>query len=202
MPVPDLPYGSIAADYDRVMSFFERRLFGRLRARLIPKAVGDVLEVGGGTGANLMLYENADSLTLTDPDPKMIELAEAKPRRTGIPILFEVAAAEELPFPDANFDTVVSTLVLCSVSDPDRALDEIRRVLRPDGKLLLLEHVRPPAAMLGFFADVLTPLQKRLAGGCHLNRRTVETVAERGFAVEDIRRHGYGIVAVIEGRRM
>ncbi len=199
---PDLPYGSIADDYDRVMRFFERRLFERLRGRLIPKATGDVLEIGGGTGANLLLYENARSLMMTDPDPKMIDLAKAKPRRTDIPVSFEIAAAEKMPFPDASFDTVVSTLVLCTVRDPGRTLDEIRRVLRPEGKLLLLEHVRPPAALLGVFADVLTPLQKRLAGGCHLNRRTIETVAERGFAVEDIRRHGYGIVAVIEGRRM
>ncbi|MBX7219843.1 MAG: class I SAM-dependent methyltransferase [Blastocatellia bacterium] len=181
--VPDLPYGSIAVGYDDGMRFFERRLFGHRRRKLIPQASGNVLEIGGGTGVNLQYYQGLASLVLTDPDPLMIEQAERKLRPGAFPVRFEVVSAEALPFPDGSFDTVVATLVFCTIPQPAKALAEIRRVLRPGGKFLFMEHVRPRPFPLGLLADVLTPLQKRLCGGCQLNRKTLETVEAAGFQV-------------------
>ncbi|OYT70958.1 MAG: hypothetical protein CFK52_09590 [Chloracidobacterium sp. CP2_5A] len=193
----NLKMGKFADNYDTCMRPLERRIFAARRRRLIPLATGDVLEVGGGTGANLPFYRGVRSLTFTDPDPAMLRIAQSKPRPTDLPVTFRAAAAEALPFPDAGFDTVVVTLVLCSVASPARALAEIRRVLRPGGALLALEHIRPPG-LLGYVADALTPLQKRLAAGCHLNRATRRAVAEAGFVIERETLSALDIVAEIE----
>lgn len=174
--------GKFADNYDACMRPLERRIFAARRRALIPLATGDVLEIGGGTGANLPFYGRIRSLTFTDPDPAMLRIAQAKPRPPDPPVTFLKAAAEALPFPDQAFDTVVVTLTLCSVADPQQALAEIRRVLRPGGALLAIEHVRPPG-LLGYVADALTPLQKRLAAGCHLNRVTHRAIAAAGFTV-------------------
>ncbi len=194
----ELRYGSIADGYDRCMRPLERRIFEGLRRRLIPQATGATLEVGGGTGANLAFYSSDVRLTFTDPDPRMIDLARVKPLAAGLAVRFEVALAEDLPFDDACFDTAVITLALCSVCDPMKSLAEMRRTLRPGGRLLALEHVRPPKFPFGAAADALTPLQKRLAGGCHLNRRTLKTIEESGFALRRIERRAWGIVVAIE----
>jgi ubiquinone/menaquinone biosynthesis C-methylase UbiE len=188
-----------AEQYDDCMRPLERRVFGKRRRALLPLAVGDVLEIGGGTGVNLALYSNAGSLVFTDPEPAMLAIARTKPVVPNLPIRFETAPAEHLPFPNASFDTVVSTLVLCTVDDPAQTLAEIRRVLRPGGKALFLEHIRPPH-LLGLLADLLTPLQKRLAAGCRLNRRTREAVAAAGFSLERNDREIWGIVATMVGR--
>ncbi|HNB70156.1 MAG TPA: class I SAM-dependent methyltransferase [Acidobacteriota bacterium] len=198
LPHPDLPYGSIAKGYDRGMRFFEQHLFGWRRAELIPKATGDVLELGAGTGVNLMLYTSARSLVLTDPDPLMLEKARTKPRLPGLEVQFIQAGAEHLPFPDQSFDTVVATLVFCSIPRPTVALAEIRRILKPGGKLLMLEHIRPSPLLLGFVTDCLTPLQKRLCGGCHLNRRTVSTVQAQGFSIQHVNFSKFDVVATLE----
>ena len=142
------------------------------RAELLADAHGRVLEIGAGTGLNARHYPAAAEVTFTEPDPAMA-------RR--VPML--LAPAESLPFADASFDTVVSTLVLCSVSDLDRAVAEIRRVLVPDGRLLFLEHVRAAdGSRLARWQDRLNPLWHAVAG-CDCNRRTVDALA-RVFAVE------------------
>ncbi|QUV80857.1 class I SAM-dependent methyltransferase [Chloracidobacterium sp. D] len=175
--------GKFADNYDNCMRPLERRFFEVRRRQLIPQAAGEVLEIGGGTGANLPFYGTAvTSLMFTDPDPAMLWIAAAKPRPPHLAVTFLEATAEALPFPAASFDTVVTTLVLCSVRDPMQALAEIRRVLRPGGCFLALEHVRPQG-WLGYLADALTPLQKRLAAGCHLNRQTHRAIRQAGFSI-------------------
>ncbi len=187
-----------ADNYDTCMRPLERRFLEVRRRRLIPHAVGEVLEIGGGTGANLPFYGTAvTSLVFTDPDPAMLWIAAAKPRPPHLTVTFLEATAEALPFPAASFDTVVTTLVLCSVSNPLQALAEIRRVLRPGGRFLALEHVRP-RGWLGYLADALTPLQKRLAAGCHLNRQTHRDIRRAGFSIHREQLSILDILAEIE----
>jgi ubiquinone/menaquinone biosynthesis C-methylase UbiE len=189
--------GRFADNYDNCMRPLERRFFEARRRRLIPQAVGDVLEIGGGTGANLPFYGAVTSLVFTDPDPAMLRIAMTKPRPPQPAVTFLEATAEALPFPAASFDTVVTTLVLCSVRDPIQALAEIRRVLRPGGRFLALEHIRP-RGWLGYLADALTPLQKRLAAGCHLNRQTHRDIRQAGFSIHREQLSILGILAEIE----
>ncbi len=189
--------GRFADNYDACMRPLEQRIFAARRQALIPRATGDVLEIGGGTGANLPFYQHVRSLTFTDPDPAMLRIAETKPHPPALSVTFLTAAAEALPFSDHSFDTVVVTLALCSVADPPRALAEIRRVLRPGGLLLALEHVRPPG-LLGYVADVLTPLQRRLAAGCHLNRLTHQAIRAAGFTIVHQRLSILDIVAEVQ----
>lgn len=189
--------GKFADNYDACMRPLEQRFLAIRRQRLIPQATGAVLEIGGGTGANLPLYQAVTSLVFTDPDPAMLRIAQTKPRPPQLPVTFLEATAEALPFPPASFDTVVSTLVLCSVVHPQQALAEIRRVLRPGGRFLALEHIRP-RGWLGYLADALTPLQKRLAAGCHLNRQTHQAIRQAGFSIHSERLSILDILAEIE----
>ncbi len=186
-----------ADNYDTCMRPLERRFLEARRRRLIPQSVGEVLEIGGGTGANLPFYGAVTSLVFTDPDPAMLRIARAKPRPSRLDVTFLEATAEALPFPAASFDTVVATLVLCSVSNPLQALAEIHRVLRPGGRFLALEHVRP-RGWLGYLADALTPLQKRLAAGCHLNRQTHQSIRQAGFSIHREQLSVLDILAEIE----
>jgi ubiquinone/menaquinone biosynthesis C-methylase UbiE len=189
--------GRFADNYDNCMRPLERRFFEARRRRLIPQAAGDVLEIGGGTGANLPFYAAVTSLVFTDPDPAMLWIAATKPRPPQLAVTFLEATAEALPFPAASFDTVVTTLVLCSVRHPGQALAEIRRVLRPGGRFLALEHIRP-RGWLGYLADALTPLQKRLAAGCHLNRQTHRDIRQAGFSIHREQLSILDILAEIE----
>jgi ubiquinone/menaquinone biosynthesis C-methylase UbiE len=146
----------------------------RERAELLSAATGKVLEVGAGTGLNASFYPAEVDVTFAEPDPHMAKRIDAD---------VVEAPAEALPFADASFDTVVSTLVLCSVDDLERALAEIRRVLTPDGRLLFLEHVRArEGSSLARWQDRLNPLWRRLAG-CDCNRDTVAAMQTAGFTV-------------------
>ena len=153
------------------------------RRFVVPEATGDVLEVGVGTGLNFGLYRDVRSLTGIDPDPYMLE--RARPRAAELPFPTELyqAGAERMPFEDARFDTAVITFTLCTIPDPAAALTEVRRVLKPGGRLVFAEHTRSIQPLFGGLQDVLTPLWKRIGGGCHLNRRAIELVAAAGFAV-------------------
>lgn len=176
-----------AAGYDRVMARTERDGLSRRRAELLAQASGDVLEVGGGTGANLAHYgDGVTSLTVTEPaEPMFKRLADhVAERRPGTRLLH--ASAEDLPFPDQSFDTVVATLVLCTVDDPSRALAELRRVLRPGGRLLFIEHVRSEDPRLAKWQDRLRPVQMVVGHGCRPNRRTLEGIRDAGFEVTDV----------------
>lgn len=119
----------------------------------------------------------------------MLARAQERAQRLGVPVRLEQANAERLPFAAASFDTVTATCVFCSVDDPVRALEELGRVVKPDGQVLLLEHVRPRGKVLGWLADRLSPLTRRLFGP-EINRRTEENVASAGLQVLDIRREG------------
>ena len=156
---------------------------GERRVRLLAGARGAVLEVGGGTGANLAHYRGVDRVTVVEPDPYMRKKLGPKAATASVPVEVSAAGAEALPFPDGSFDTVVSTLVLCTVPDQALALGEIRRVLRPGGLLLFIEHVRAEGAMARW-QDRIVPLWERLLGGCHPNRDTVAAIEEAGFEIE------------------
>ncbi|HWS82458.1 MAG TPA: class I SAM-dependent methyltransferase [Rubrobacter sp.] len=172
-----------AALYDLVGASAERRWMGARRRRLLAGARGAVLEIGGGTGANLAHYRNVDRVTIAEPDPFMRSRIGPKLEDARVPVEVSAAGAEALPFPDGSFDTVVSTLVLCTVPDQAAALDEVRRILRPGGRLLFIEHVRAAGSMARW-QDRLEPLWRRLFGGCHPNRDTVAAIEEAGFEIE------------------
>lgn len=180
-----------AAAYDPFMRGAERACLAGWRAELLADAAGEVLEIGAGTGANLAHYPAAVSrLVLAEPDASMrARLTDLVARTGGRRVEVTGSAAEALPFEAGSFDTVVSTLVLCSVADPDATLAEARRVLRPGGRLLFLEHIaaegRPDRLA---WQRRLEPAWLRVCGNCHLTRRTGEAIRRAGFVVEKEKR--------------
>ena len=173
-----------AAGYDRFAARVEEGGLRERRAALLAGLAGDVLEIGGGTGANVDLYGDGVTLTVTEPEEPMARRLEGKHPHVRV----VRAPAESLPFEDASFDAAVSTLVLCTVADQPRALAELRRVLRPGGRLLFIEHVRSQDADSARWQDRLTPFQRRLGHGCHPNRDTLAGIEAAGFAVERLER--------------
>jgi ubiquinone/menaquinone biosynthesis C-methylase UbiE len=155
------------------------------RREVVPEATGDVLEVGVGTGLNFGLYRDVRSLAGVDPDPYMLERARPRAAELPFPVELHQAGAERMPFADARFDTAVVTFTLCTIPDPKAALAEVRRVLKPNGRLLFVEHTRSIQPIVSGVQDLLTPLWKVIGGGCHLNRRAVELVRDAGFRVRD-----------------
>lgn len=174
-----------AALYDRMNGAMERGWMGERRTRLLSGARGMVLEIGGGTGANLPHYRAAERVTASEPDPFMRKKLRPKLARARVPVELSEAGAQALPFPDESFDTVVSTLVLCTVPDQRVALAEIRWVLRPGGRLLFIEHVRGEGSAARW-QDRIEPLWSRLLAGCHPNRDTVASIREAGFEIESL----------------
>lgn len=172
--------------YDTLMKPLERRAFHAIRKQLLEQARGTVLEIGAGTGINFSYYRHADKVTAVEPEPSMLEQSLIRAQLSDIPIEVIRAGAEKLPFHPNSFDCVVGTLVFCTIPDPHAALAEIRRVCKPDGKILLFEHVRLDHPVWGKLQDWLTPSWKRLCGGCHLNRRSLEWVERAGFKVISI----------------
>jgi ubiquinone/menaquinone biosynthesis C-methylase UbiE len=172
-----------ALSYDRQMAKTEKAGLGALRDRLLAGLAGDVLEIGGGTGTNLSRYGPAvTSLTITEPEPPMLRrlkrsVAGQHPSATVLR-----APAEDLPFDDQSFDVAVSTLVLCGVDDQPRALRELRRVLRPGGQLLFIEHVRAQDAGTARLQDRMNWLN-RLVVCCDCNRPTLDSLRAAGFTV-------------------
>jgi len=170
-----------------------------VRVPLLAKAQGDVLEIGAGDGANLPYYPDGVSLTLLDPNPYLLRHAPEVAARRGFEVETELAYAEALPFPDAHFDTVVTTHVLCSVRDQARALAEIRRVIRPGGLFLFLEHVAArPETFTYRVQHVINPAWKLVGDGCHLTRNTATAIQDAGFSRVELRAFeadGLGIVS-------
>lgn len=188
-----------AALYDPINRMGERKLLGPLRQHIAGEAVGRVLEIGAGTGANFPFYRNIAPLVATEPDPFMLRRAKQRAREVGLPVEFHDRPAEALPFADASFDTVVATLVLCSVADPARALAEVRRVLKPDGTFRFIEHVRAHSARTARVQDFLTPVWRRLAAGCHPNRRTAEAIAGAGLPIIELQERMVPMQLLIAG---
>jgi SAM-dependent methyltransferase len=155
------------------------------RRELLTLARGRTLELGSGTGLNLPHYPHGlDELILTEPAAPMRARLEDAVRRSDAPATVLAAPAERLPIADGSVDTVVSTLVLCTVDEPVVVLDEIRRVLRPDGQLLFLEHVRSDSARLARWQDRLETPWRRFAVGCRCNRATLASIEAAGFSVQ------------------
>jgi ubiquinone/menaquinone biosynthesis C-methylase UbiE len=165
--------------YDAICAVAEWRGLDRWRQWVAGGARARTLDLGCGTGRNLPLLAGARAVGL---DPSLDALRRARRRAAGTPLV--QARAEALPFRDAAFDTVVSGLALCSVADPSRALAEVRRVLRPDGTLRALEHVRSTAAWRARLQDAIQPAWTWFAGGCHPNRDTERSVETAGFRIE------------------
>src|SRR6266487_6004788 len=179
-----------AALYERLSrSKPEQSFMWPLRKEIIAQAQGIVLEIGAGTGLNFALYDpgNVERVEALEPDSAMLRYARERLNTARVPITLTQAPVEALPFADETFDSAVATLVFCSVTDPMRGLSEIRRVLKPGGILLLIEHVRAQGAFAQQLQNIITPVTKRLAGNCHWNRDTARSVINAGFEIEDKR---------------
>jgi ubiquinone/menaquinone biosynthesis C-methylase UbiE len=179
---------AFAVTYDPFLWAGERAGVRSLRKDLLTKARGRTVEIGAGTGLNLPHYPaDIDELLLVEPDPAMRSRLEKGLSRSGRRARLVDAPAEHLPFADESVDTVVSTFVLCTVDAPDVALREIARVLRPDGQLLFLEHVRSDSPRLAHWQDRVAAPWRRFARGCRCNRATGELIARCGFALHEVR---------------
>ena len=170
-----------AAVYDRALSAQEEAGLREHRRAIVGRAQGRVLEIGAGTGLNLDHYgPGVAELVLTEPEEPMARRLRERATRGEI----VGAPADELPYPDDSFDAVVSTLVLCTVPDQDRAIAEIRRVLRPGGQLLFIEHVRSHDAKTARWQDRVLPVWRFMCHGCHPNRDTAAALTRAGFTLE------------------
>ena len=175
-----------ALTYDRQIAKTEKAGLRAFREGLLAGASGDVLEIGGGTGANLPCYGPAvTSLTITEPEPSMLRRLESAARAQRPAARVLRAPAEDLPFDDDSFDVAVSTLVLCGVDDQPRALRELRRVLRPGGRLLFIEHLRSGDPATARLPDRLNWLN-RLVVCCDCNRPTLDSIRAAGFTVTQV----------------
>lgn len=184
--------------YDWIMTPAERCRLGRWRHAVVAPTRGRLLEIGAGTGLDFAHYNRDAWVVATDADVSMLECAGDRARRAEATIVLVAADARLLPFRDATFSGAVAGLAMCTIAHPERALTELRRTIQAGGVLRMLEHVRvdrPP--IVGRIQDWFTPIWRRLAGGCHLNRRTVEAVRAAGFAPVLTRSHWGGFVQEI-----
>jgi len=180
---------AFAFGYDFFFARAERGGLRELRRHALSRAAGGTLEIGAGTGLNHDLYPAAvTELTLTEPFEPMARQLRDKAATMTLPVEVVEAPAEALPFPDASFDTVALTLVLCTVPEPDRALAEIARVLKPGGRFLFLEHVRAEEPGLARWQDRLNPPWRAFGHGCNCNRDTLATIERSRLTVEHAER--------------
>ncbi len=192
-------YDRIAPIYDLMGSLNERTRFGAWRRRLWSEVAGPlVLEVGVGTGRNIPYRPFSAKVAAIDLSPRMLERARTTAARVGRTVDLQVMDVQSLNFPAATFDTVVATFVFCSVPDPIQGLRELKRVTKPDGKILLLEHVRP-LEWRGQLADWIDPLVSAVMGA-HVNRRTVENVVAAGLLIEHVDDLWKNVVKLIGAR--
>jgi SAM-dependent methyltransferase len=184
----DATWGRLfAAVYDRGLEATEEAGLRQMRRQLLAAAGGRVVELGAGTGINLDLYpDDVEDLVLVEPDPHMAKRLRARLAGSEREATVVEAPAERLPFADASFDTAVTTLVLCTVPEPEATLAEAARVLKPGGQLLFVEHVRAGEPGLARWQDRLETPWRFLADGCHCNRDTVGTIAASPLTLGDV----------------
>src|SRR5262245_11498140 len=182
------------------MGFYQRFILPRLidaamknkdvtarRRELIPKASGAVLEIGVGSGLNLPFYSaDVTRLAAVDPSPQLLSMARQKLSHLRFPVDLSCRGAEELPYDDRSFDTAILTWTLCSIADPHQALIEVKRVLRPEGRLLFVEHGLSSDPRVQKWQHRLTPMWRRIGGGCHLNRKVDDLVPAAGFHMVEL----------------
>jgi phosphatidylethanolamine/phosphatidyl-N-methylethanolamine N-methyltransferase len=188
-------YDRLAARYDRLIAPLERRFLARLRTQTLRALPANslLLEVGAGTGLNFPFYPQGARGVASELSREMLKVACAKERPLRVHLT--QSCAEELPFADASFDAAFATLVFCSVASPQKAFQELRRVVRPGGTIALLEHVRPQG-VLGFLFDALNVLTVALFDD-HFNRRTVDEACRAGLQLVHVERRALGIVNII-----
>ncbi len=185
--------------YDRMEAMSERRFSAR-RQKLWSLVQGPrVLEVGVGTGKNMPLWPRAVEVTAIDLTPGMLAIARQRAATLNLKADLRLGDVQALEFPDASFDTAVATCVFCSVPDPVLGLRELKRVVRPGGQLILLEHMRSPNAFIGKAMDMLNPVVVRMMGA-NINRRTVENVQAAGWSIEQADEGLGGIIKLIVAR--
>lgn len=176
---------TIKQRYNRISGLFdimERMMPEKSRKELIQKARGEVLEIGVGTGANLKYYPKSVHVTGIDFSPNMLQKARQKAEKLTQSIRLIEMNAEQLAFPDNSFDTVVSTCVFCSVPNPIQGLKEIRRVTKPNGQIIMLEHMRSDNKIIGKAMDILNPIGLHIVGA-NINRKTMENIKKAGLHV-------------------
>ena len=193
-------YDNRAATYDRSVGLSERILLGPFRREFGARLRGETLEIGIGSGLNLPFYTPAVThATGIELSAEMLALAKQRADGLPFPVALIQGDAEGLPFSDASFDTVAVSLALCTVPDPGRALREMARVCRPDGRIVMLEHVLSSVRPVAALERLLSPLQER-ALGCHLNRKTIALARSRGFAILDERQRLFGVFRLVVAR--
>ncbi|WP_416826317.1 class I SAM-dependent methyltransferase [Ectobacillus polymachus] len=186
--------------YDPAIKPLENRGLQRFRKDLIGKATKHVLEIGCGTGLNFPFYTPAALVTAVDPNTKMLQKAKQRAQLADANISVIEGTVEYLPFPDNTFDSVVCTLVLCSVPNVNQAITELRRICKPNGTMLFLEHIRVQQPIIGKIQDLLTPASKRFCGGCCLNRNTHLDIQKAEIITESIQFHYGNAMFILEGK--
>ena len=198
---PDLTrkrYNRIAFLYDLMEAPMERLRFASWRRKLMDRIAGPTaLEVGVGTGKNLIFYPDGLDITAIDLSPRMLERARKRANKLNLNVNLQEMDVEHLNFADDSFDTVFATFVFCSVPDPIAGLQELRRVCKPDGKLLLLEHMRPENFVLGLIFDLFNPIIVRMMGA-NINRRTINNIRQAGWQIKAEECFSSDIVRMIE----
>jgi ubiquinone/menaquinone biosynthesis C-methylase UbiE len=193
-------YDAFARWYDLVDMPQEQLIAKRLRRRLLRRASEEVLEVAVGTGANFPYYPEGCRITAVDVSLEMLEVARRKAETLGLEVVLQVMDAEALSFPDESFDTVVSSMTVCTFPDPVAALKEMTRVCKPNGRILLLEHGRSDREWVGRLQDLREESHARRLG-CHWNREPLELVEQAGLVPVCARRTFLGVFHEIEANK-
>ena len=189
-------WAKMAPKYDKQIGFFERRVFGPShRLWACSKAEGSTLEVAVGTGLNLAHYPTGISLTGLDLSAEMLAIAKQRAEEHGLQIQLEQGDAQALPYPADHFDTVLCTYSLCNIPDEARAVAEMKRVLKPGGRLILVDHIRSAVKPIYWGQKIVELFSVRIDGD-HMTRRPLEQVKEEGFEV--VERERYGLGAMVE----
>ncbi len=193
-------YDALAERYDRWTALLEYTAIQQMRRRVVTRAEGRVLELAIGTGKNLAHYPRGCQVTGVDFSARSLATAAERAERLGLSFASHVGDVSALPFEDASFDSAVCTLAACTFDDPARVFAELRRVLRPKGQALLVEHVRPRGRLGRLFMDGITPLTVRLLG-CHPDRETDATLAQAGFSLTSVEAAVSGLLLGIVAER-